>query len=195
MPAIDAFIPKTYRLDVMSDEIDLMNDNSEGIWIYKPRNLNQGKGIKLIEDIKTFKKEFIQSKKFYLGEFALNHMIHYKPELNPANSENSEQSETKYADLKQDGLIQHYIKPLLLNKKKFDIRCYLFYNSSPCIALFNEGYLRLTIEDYTEENIEDEKNLGIHLTNNCLQIKNKLYKEKKESTIAKWDLIEQEIGA
>ena len=71
-----------------------MNDNTEGIWIYKPRNLNQGKGIKLIEDIKTFKKEFIQSKKFYLGEFALNHMINYKPELNPNNNE--EQTEAKY---------------------------------------------------------------------------------------------------
>ena len=86
VPASDDFIPKTYRLDVMSDEINLMNDNTEGIWIYKPRNLNQGKGIKLIEDIKTFKKEFIQSKKFYLGEFALNHMINYKPELNPNNN-------------------------------------------------------------------------------------------------------------
>ena len=86
VPASDDFIPKTYRLDVMSDEINFMNDNTEGIWIYKPRNLNQGKGIKLIEDIKTFKKEFIQSKKFYLGEFALNHMINYKPELNPNNN-------------------------------------------------------------------------------------------------------------
>ena len=122
-------------------------------------------------------------------------MIHYKPELNPANTDNSAQSEIKYGDLKQDGLIQHYIKPLLLNKKKFDIRCYVFYNSQPCIALFNEGYLRLTIEDYNEENIEDEKNLGVHLTNNCLQVKNKLYKERKESTIAKWDLIVEEIGA
>ena len=67
VPAVDEFIPKTYRLDLMSDEIDFMNDNSEGVWIYKPRNLNQGKGIRLIEDIKVFKKEFIQSKKFYLG--------------------------------------------------------------------------------------------------------------------------------
>lgn len=44
-----------------------MNDQSTGIWIYKPRNLNQGKGIRLIADIKAFKQEFIQSKKFYLG--------------------------------------------------------------------------------------------------------------------------------
>lgn len=74
----------------MSDEIDFMNDDSKGVWIYKPRNLNQGKGIRLISDISAFKREFIQSKKFYLGEFALNHMIHYKPELDPTfNQDNS----------------------------------------------------------------------------------------------------------
>lgn len=78
-PQLSSFLPKTYRLDVMSDEIEFMNDSSCGIWIYKPRNLNQGRGIRLIADVAEFKKEFIQSKKFYLGEFALNNMIHYKP--------------------------------------------------------------------------------------------------------------------
>ena len=34
----------------------------------------------------------------------------------------------------------------------------------------------------------------IHLTNNCFQEKHKLYKEKKEETICKWDLLEKEIG-
>ena len=55
-PSVEQFIPKTYRLDVMSDQIDFMNDNAAGIWIYKPRNLNQGRGIRLIADIGTFKK-------------------------------------------------------------------------------------------------------------------------------------------
>lgn len=79
IPKLADFFPKTYRLDVMSDEIQFINDKSSGIWIYKPRNLNQGRGIKLIENISKFKEEFVQSKKFYLGEFALNNMIHYKP--------------------------------------------------------------------------------------------------------------------
>jgi len=43
--------------------------------------------------------------------------------------------------------------------------------------------------------MESEKNLMVHLTNNCFQNKHKLYKEKKEDTIGKWDLIVQEIGA
>ena len=67
IPKLAEFFPKTYRLDVMSDEIQFINDKSSGIWIYKPRNLNQGRGIKLIENINKFKEEFVQSKKFYLG--------------------------------------------------------------------------------------------------------------------------------
>lgn len=185
---VDAFVPKTYRLDVMSDEIDFINDETTGIWIYKPRNLNQGRGIRLISDIQAFKAEFVRSKKFYLGEFALNHMLHYKPELSPLEGQ-AQDRPSKYGELKQDGLIQHYIRPLLLNRKKFDIRCFLFYNSFPCVALFNPGYLRLTIEDYCEEDIEDEQRLMVHLTNNCFQNKHELYKQKKEDTIARWELI------
>jgi tubulin--tyrosine ligase like protein 10 len=48
VPSVSEFVPKTYRLDVMSDEIDFLNDTTEGVWIYKPRNLNQGRGIRLI---------------------------------------------------------------------------------------------------------------------------------------------------
>jgi hypothetical protein len=58
-----------------------LHDETPGFWIYKPRNLNQGKGIKMIEDIKQFKKEFISSKKFYLGEFSLRNMLYYHPDL------------------------------------------------------------------------------------------------------------------
>lgn len=64
---MSSYIPKTYRLDVMSDEISFLNDDNKGIWIYKPRNLNQGKGIRMIGDIQQFKQEFVRSKKFYLG--------------------------------------------------------------------------------------------------------------------------------
>ena len=68
--------------------------------------------------------------------------------------------------------------------------------SNKAISLDLGGFIEEKVKTvHYSGNIEDEKNLGIHLTNNCLQIKNKLYKEKKESTIAKWDLIEQEIGA
>ena len=37
-----------------------------------------GRGIEIIEDIKTFREEFVESKKFYLGEFVTNYMIDHK---------------------------------------------------------------------------------------------------------------------
>jgi hypothetical protein len=70
----------------------------------------------------------------------------------------------------------------------------MFVYSDPSIVLYHTGYLRLCIEDYTEENIEDEANLMVHLTNNCFQNKHKDYKAKKDSTIATWSLIEEHIG-
>lgn len=57
------------------------------------------------------------------------------------------------------------------------------------MALFNTGYLRLTIEDYNEEDLENEEKLMVHLTNNCFQNKHKDYKDKKDQTIGKWSLI------
>lgn len=45
----------------------------------------------MIADIKAFKESFIKSKKFYLGEFSLNNMLYYKPELNPTNQSESEE--------------------------------------------------------------------------------------------------------
>lgn len=42
--------------------------------------------------------------------------------------------------------------------------------------------------------MEDQKNLMVHLTNNCFQNKHKDYKAKKEDTIATWQLLEDHIG-
>ncbi len=44
-------------------------------------------------------------------------------------------------------------KPLLLNGKKFDIRCYvLIVRTAPMIVLFHHGYLRLSLFNYVPGN-------------------------------------------
>jgi hypothetical protein len=120
----------------MSDEIGFLNDKTNGVWIYKPRNMNHGRGIPLIGDSATFKAEFLKSKKFYLGKYCLNNMLYYKPELAPKAS-----SDHKYSELKLNGLIQHYLSSLLLNGYKFDIRYYVLVNTISEIVLSSRGYL------------------------------------------------------
>jgi hypothetical protein len=43
----------------------------------------------MIADVKEFRKDFVNSKKFYLGEFALNNILYFKPELDPTIKQNS----------------------------------------------------------------------------------------------------------
>jgi hypothetical protein len=47
-------------------------------------------------------------------------------------------------------VIQKYIEnPLLLEKKKFDIRCYaLLVSTEPYILLFKHGYIRNSLEEF-----------------------------------------------
>lgn len=50
-------MPKTFRLNMITEVIDFLKDDKEGIWILKPYNLNCGRGIKFISDIKKFKSD------------------------------------------------------------------------------------------------------------------------------------------
>lgn len=82
-------------------------------------------------------------------------------------------------------VVQKYIEnPLLLHKKKFDIRCYvLIVKAKPLIALYHHGYLRLSLREYDDSLLTGSEGRIIHLTNAAVQKKHKEFKEKKEETI------------
>jgi hypothetical protein len=58
-------------LDSLTDAIKFLEyptkDNE--IWILKPHNLNQGRGIQLINDINQFKRNFHQGKQYQISDY------------------------------------------------------------------------------------------------------------------------------
>ena len=74
-------------------------------------------------------------------------------------------------------IIQKYIeKPLLIHKRKFDIRVWVIVNYTGKWYFFQEGYLRTSgSEFFLDEN--DADNQYVHLTNNAIQKFSKTYGE------------------
>ena len=103
------------------------------MWMVKPANENQGKGIKIFNDMEQIIK--------FLGS-----SVHYSY-----------------------WVIQKYLeRPLLYKGRKFDVRVWAVALSNQDFFFCNIGYIRTSSFEYKAENLHDEY---IHLTNNCLQMK------------------------
>jgi tubulin--tyrosine ligase len=67
-------------------------------------------------------------------------------------------------------IIQKYIeRPLLINKRKFDIRCFALMTSVNSVIqgyFYTEGYIRTSSKEFSLKNLE---NKFIHLTNDAIQ--------------------------
>ena len=82
-------------------------------------------------------------------------------------------------------VIQKYIeKPLLYKDRKFDIRVWAIATNHQDFYFYNEGYLRTTSTEYALDNNDEYT----HLTNNCLQIKNKeTYGQHEEGNVISFE--------
>jgi len=116
----------------------------KNVWILKPgENTNRGKGIQVLRELDDIKR--IISEGTHIGQ-------------------------------KEDGprtfILQKYIeRPLLINKRKFDIRMFGLITSVNGLIkgyYYDEGYLRTSSKEYTLKNLAKKT---IHLTNDAVQMK------------------------
>ena len=88
------------------------------------------------------------------------------------------------------GIIQQYINPYLINRKKFDFRLYFLVTSvSPMkIYMFNDGLVRFCTDNYDTTKIETDP--YSHLTNYSINKDSLVYTQKKEENVlnSKWSL-------
>ena len=123
--------------------VSKMHDSAEkNIWIIKPgENTNRGVGITICEKIEEI--EQILTK------------------------------ETVHANGKpKTFIVQKYIeKPLLYQRRKFDIRCFILVTSINGIQKgywYQDGYVRTSSTEFTLESLDNKQ---IHLTNDAVQKK------------------------
>ena len=91
-------------------------------------------------------------------------------------------------------VVQKYIeRPLLYKGRKFDIRIWAVMNCKNEIHFYKEGYLRTSSSDYT---LDDSKNYYVHLTNQCLQVKNKRdYGSHEEGNTLSFDQFQEYLDS
>ena len=114
----------------------------KNIWIIKPGEMtNRGSGIDVCKDLKSI-NEILNKKEFH------------------------------YNDKPVTYIVQEYIeKPLLYNKRKFDIRCYILITNVNGICKgywYQEGYIRTASKEFNMKNLANKM---IHLTNEAIQKK------------------------
>ncbi|XP_038629242.1 protein polyglycylase TTLL10 isoform X2 [Scyliorhinus canicula] len=157
---LEDFFPASYRIDVPSDRNAFFDSFRDGqIWICKPANLQEGRGIFLLksrEDVAIFRAK-VES----VEDNPLIKHSHYNSIIHR--------------------VVQRYVvRPLLLEGRKFDVRSYfLIACTAPFMAFFHHGYARSTCNVY--DPFTDD--LTSHLTNQFMQRKSPLYQGMKEETI------------
>lgn len=84
-------------------------------------------------------------------------------------------------------VVQKYIeKPLLYNKRKFDIRVWVLITNKNEVFFYKHGYMRTSSSTYDTQ----DKNNYTHLTNNCLQKHGNNYGAFEEGNTLSFQVLE-----
>ena len=152
--------------------------SNKNYWIVKPVDLYQGKCIEILNNyqdiIKNCQKLFKGVDKFKLKSETTpnNNPIQESEDESEQSSDNEDESSAKKRKkctrmyCSNDIVIQKYLdNPLLYNKRKFDIRCYVLVDHNLNVFFCREGHLKGSSEEY-DLNIT---NKFVHITNHSLQ--------------------------
>ena len=140
--------------------------SDKNYWIIKPPDLYQGKCIEIcnnFDDIqKKCKKMFKGVDKTNIPELEYEEYSNGEDELDDCNQG---KKPTKFYCC-NDIIIQKYLdNPLLYQKRKFDIRCFVLIDSNLNVYFCKEGHLKGCSEFYNL----NETNKFIHITNYSFQ--------------------------
>ena len=155
----------------------------KNIWIIKPTGFNRGRGVQIFNTLEEMSKIIKESSQ------GINENVENKQKTNDSISNINPPNDTYYAMPESTAweaahppisnlfncpsliktrtfVVQKYIEsPLLINKRKFDIRAWVLVTQDLKGYFFKEGYLRMSSTEYRT----DENSREIHLTNNAVQ--------------------------
>ena len=166
-----SFAPQTFNLSLASERLKFLKSVNPKMphsavepWIMKPVAMNQGRGIKIYKNPKKVYNQILgdhdaQDEDGLIDQWCGSHAFH-------------------------GFIMQKYItNPLLLEGRKFDIRCYCLISEcheEQLKAFYSPGYLRLALEKYSNSDFENQ---FIHLNNVAIQRGHKDYKAKRDESI------------
>ena len=166
--------------------------NGSNLWLMKPTDLNRGRGITLFNNLKRFHQQLQSGPEQLAANITTpnNNILNTSPNgLTNVNITHiagnkilTKRHDTNTTELlgpsyfrlpnfirAQKFVLQKYIEsPMLINRRKFDIRVWVLLDHEMNLYFFKEGYLRLSSEIFTldESTIENQ---FVHLTNNAIQ--------------------------
>ena len=143
--------------------------SSKNYWILKPPDLYQGKCIEIVND---YEELFKKCKKMFMGVDKTNipeiGEEEYSDEFCDDDSYEYEAYKIKGSKFYccNDIIVQKYLdNPLLYQKRKFDIRCFVLLDSNLNVYFCREGHLKGCSEFYNLDNTDK----FIHITNYSFQ--------------------------
>lgn len=125
------------------------------MWVLKTTAMNRGRGIHVFKTMKQLRAILKQT-------VTERDAFKYKEKQGVTTTAGTQTIAKPF-----NFVIQKYIeKPLLINKRKFDIRVWVLVNQDMEVYFFKEGYIRTSSSEYKIDDCDDPL---VHLTNNAVQ--------------------------